>query len=114
MTCSNVVFNFVLFFSKIQIFDLWEQIFPKNAPPLVSAQANVRSTQISSTAVGDYATITEKTSLKNCVVGPNCTVNMKTRIFNSVLTSGVVIEEGYTFNILIFLKIHNVSIFINE
>lgn len=77
-----------------QIVEFWEKLFPINAPPLVSPQSNVKSTQMTDCAVSDNTTITEKTSLKNCVLGSNGTVNMKTRISNSVLMNGVVVEEG--------------------
>lgn len=85
-----------------KIFTLWEKLFADGkspAPPLISPQSNIKSTQMTSCAVADHTVITEKTSLKNCIVGTNCTVNVKTRISNSVLMSGVTIEEGYVHSI---------------
>lgn len=94
--CFGIRVNTTLSYCAInqKIFELWEKIFSENVPPLISSQSNVRSTQITSCAVGDSTTITEKTSLKNCTLGSNTTVNMKSRISNSVLMSGVTIEEG--------------------
>lgn len=78
-----------------KIFTLWNDLFVDSVPPpLVSPQSNVKSTQITDCAVSDHTTITERTSLKNCVIGSNCSVNMKSRIANSVLMNGVTIEEG--------------------
>lgn len=76
-----------------QIFELWEKLFLADAPPLLSLQSNIKSTQMTNCAVADNSTISEKTSLKNCVIGSNVIVNMKTRITNSVLMNGVIIEE---------------------
>lgn len=89
----NTTFTFCAVNQKI--FALWNDLFDHSlAPPLISPQSCVKSTQMTDCAVADHATITEKTSLKNCVLGTNCTVNMKSRISNSVLMNGVLIEEG--------------------
>lgn len=78
-----------------KIISLWEKLFEKStALPLISSQSNIKSTQMTYCAVADHATLSEKTSLKNCVFGVNCTVNQKTRVSNSVLMNGVIIEEG--------------------
>lgn len=78
-----------------KILTLWNDLFTDStAPPLVSPQSNVRSTQMTDCAVADHTTITEKTSLRNCVLGSNCSVNMKSRVASSVLMNGVLIEEG--------------------
>lgn len=97
ITSANFTETMKFGLSPLQIFELWEKLFPKNAPAMVSAQSNVRSTQMINCAVADYTAISEKTSLKNCSLGTNCTVNMKTRISNSVLMNGVVIEERQVF-----------------
>lgn len=75
-----------------KIFAEWDKLFP--LVPLVAVTSIVKSTQLVECAVGDNATISEKTSLKNSVFGPNCVVKPKTRISDSVLMNGVVVEEG--------------------
>lgn len=80
-----------------KIFTLWEKLFGEEktlAPPFISPHSHIKSTQMTSCAVAEHTAIAEKTSLKNCIVGTNCTVHVKTRISNSVLMSGVTIEDG--------------------
>lgn len=96
--CFGIRVNTILSYCTInqKLFDLWDKIFrTSNAPPLVSPLSNNKSTQMTSCAIADHATISEKTSLKNCILGANTKVNMKTRISNSVLMNGVVVHEGY-------------------
>lgn len=60
----------------------------------MSPQSNVKSTQMTDCAVAEGTTITEKTSLKNCIFGTNCVVNIKSRASSSILMNGVIVEEG--------------------
>lgn len=96
--CFGIRVNTVLSYCTInqKLFDLWDKMFrTSNAPPLVSPQSCVKSTQMTSCAIADHANVAEKTSLKNCTLGAYAKVNIKTRISNSVLMNGVVIHEGY-------------------
>lgn len=113
--CFGIRVNTLLSYCTInqKLFDLWEKIFrTPNTPSLVSAQSNVKSTQIANCAIADHAIISEKTSLKDTIVGVGSKVNPKTRISNSVLMNGVVIHEGYVLiceapkkNIILFISL---------
>ncbi|XP_031633810.1 translation initiation factor eIF-2B subunit gamma-like [Contarinia nasturtii] len=94
--CFGIRVNTTLSYCTInqKIFELWEQLFPKQAPALVSPQASIDSTQMTECAVAASTKISEKTSLKKCILGTSSTVNPKTRISNSVLMNDVLIEEG--------------------
>lgn len=70
----------------------WDKIVGNH--PLVSANATVNCTQMTTCGVSPGATVSEKTSLKNSVIGPMSFVSPKTRISDSVLMANVTVEEG--------------------
>lgn len=76
----------------------------------MSPQSNIKSTQLADCAVAEGTTITEKTSMKNCIFGTNCVVNMKTRVLNSILMNGVVVEEGLVHITINFIHMTVVTI----
>lgn len=74
-----------------KVFELWESLAGK--APLVSANATIKSTQMSDCAVADNTTISERTSIKSTIFGINCNVHEKTRISDSYIMNNVTIEE---------------------
>lgn len=73
-----------------KVFSIWDSLCDL---PLVSPNANIKSTQITDCAVAENTTISEKTSIKSTIFGPNCFVHEKTRISDSYIMNGAVIEE---------------------
>lgn len=61
---------------------------------LISQSSDIKSNQIDEKCIiGIKNVINEKTSLKNTLLESNCVVNPKVRITNSLIMSGVIIEE---------------------
>jgi len=75
-----------------KVFTIWEAL--AGSAPLISANANIKSSQIVGSAVGDNTQISEKTSIKSSIFGVNSTVDTKTIITDSIIMNGVTIEEG--------------------
>lgn len=89
----NTIQNYCLI--NNQIISLFPSIIGKNSDAaLISSQANIKSTQMTDSAVGENTTISEKTSIKSSVFGANCMIHPKTRISNSYIMNNVEIEEN--------------------
>ncbi|XP_055628555.1 translation initiation factor eIF-2B subunit gamma [Toxorhynchites rutilus septentrionalis] len=79
-----------------QIYEVFSKVsdFPITA---VKAQnSDIKSTQVTSTVVGEQTIISEKTSITSSTIGSNCIVKQKVLISNSTIMDHVTIEEGVT------------------
>lgn len=86
----NTIMGYCL--ANKKVFGAWDSF--GNGNPLVSADAIIKSTQISDCAVAESTQISEKTSIKSTVFGTNCFIDQKTRISDSFVMNNVTIEEG--------------------
>lgn len=83
-------------YANQQIYTVFQNLTDLPVTNLTASSSTVKSTQISSTTVGDLAKISEKTSIASSVIGANCLINPKVRITNCILMDHVTVEESVT------------------
>lgn len=83
-------------YANQQIYRIFQNLTDLPSSAQTASNSVVKSTQVSSTTIGDQAIIAEKTSITSSVIGANCVISSKVRIHNSILMDYVTVDESVT------------------
>ncbi|XP_058453162.1 translation initiation factor eIF-2B subunit gamma [Malaya genurostris] len=92
-----------------QIYKIFQSVTDLPETALIAPSSDIKSKQITSTAVSDQAVVMEKTSISSTTIGANCTINSKVKITNSILMDYVTIGENVTIENCIVCEKSNIK-----